>query len=400
MNDDFVLNQTQLCDIAIALKEKISEGVQHFGKELRCFPTYIPIMQVPENGRALVVEFGGHTVRSALVSLTYGKFLLEKGPVMNTIPYKPGVPLERDDFLEVFARTIMSLDPPAHIPVGYCFSYPAAPTLEGDARLIKWTKEFHVQDMVRENMGEALLDHLSHRSSPLRCSKVAVINDTVASLLAGLTVAGADGYIGLIVGNGNNIAAIMEPEEIPKIPEHFQWTDPVPVNLESGNFSPPHLTRWDALLDACSENPGQQQFEKAMSGAYLARLMRTIVPESRLDTAATSKAVNYLAYESKEANQHEREIARQLLTRSAELVAASLAGVIAFLNTEFSRNSFCIVVEGGLFWKALYYEETTRTTLKTILKEMGLERIVCQFVAIPHANFLGSAIAALSGNFS
>ena len=41
------------------------------------------------------------------------------------------------------------------------------------------------------------------------------------------------------------------------------------INLESGNFSPPHLTTADDALDRASDNPGAQRFEKAVPGAWL-----------------------------------------------------------------------------------------------------------------------------------
>jgi hexokinase len=223
-----------------------------------------------------------------------------------------------------------------------------------------------------------------------------VINDTVASLLAGTVVKEADGYIGLIVGTGHNMAAVLEPANIAKLPKEFNWTAPLPVNFESGNFTRPHLTLWDDKVDAASSNPGQQRGEKAVSGVYLATLLKMAMPESSLDPAAGSKGVVDLAYHSETASGAERLLARQILTRSSKLVASELAGVVTVLNDMRPRNSVCIVAEGGLFWGAPNYASRTSETLNSLLTAMRLGHITVDIVSVQNANFLGSAVSALS----
>ncbi|XP_004304368.1 PREDICTED: hexokinase-like [Fragaria vesca subsp. vesca] len=59
----------------------------------------------------------------------------------------------------------------------------------------------------------------------------------------------------------------------------FQIADVEPaINMEWGNFRSSHLplTQYDQALDADSLNPGEQIFEKMISGMYFAKLFSTL----------------------------------------------------------------------------------------------------------------------------
>lgn len=390
----FELQKDQLLDIARALADRVREGLSHDDRELSCLPSYIPLKQVPQKGQALVMDFGGTNVRAALVALEDGQLRIERGPVARAIPLKRGESLDRKSFLHDFGELIASLEPPQNLPLGYCFSYPTASTPDGDARLIRWTKEVYVEDTVGQKVGQLLLDHMATQSRPVHCSKVSVINDTVASLLAGLTASKADGHIGLIVGTGNNLAAVVDGELVPKL--EIGWTGSLPVNLESGNFYPPHLTEYDDQLDALSQNPGKQRLEKAVSGVYLANLLKMACPESGLDPKIGSKGLVELAYQAQDSESRESHLARQILTRSAKLTAASLAGLISVLQKSHECKNVCIAAEGALFWGDPKYKDRVEATLQELLEALGLPQVECTCVSVEHANLLGSAVAALS----
>lgn len=394
---DFELTQAQLLEIAPALKSKILKGLHASDQEIACLPTYVPGDASPQHGQALVVDFGGTNVRAAVVSLDEGKLTIEKGPVVQAIPVTRGVAFDKTEFLDILGKLIASLEPPSSLPLGYCFSYPAASTPDGDALLVKWTKGMAVENTINEKVGHMLTEHIATYTPPITCSRVTVINDTIASLMAGTVVEEADGYIGLIVGTGNNMAAVLDLDEMTKLPKELNWTAPLPVNFESGNFRPPHLTQWDDKLDAASDNPQHQRFEKAVSGVYLASVFKAAMPESSLDPSTGAKGLVDLAYHSDSATGAERQLALQILTRSSQLVAASLAGVVELLNDMHPRNSICIVAEGGLFWGDPNYKTRTSDTLGSLLTELGLGHISVDIVSVENANILGSIVSALSG---
>ena len=161
--------------------------------------------------------------------------------------WKRKEPFDRNAYLNTQSKVLAALKCTETYPLGYCFSFPAVSKPDGDAELIEWTKEIIVPGVVGKNVGHMLLKHLSKHYPAVKCSKVAVVNDTIASLIAGLTGPKVDAYIGLIVGTGTNMATFMPVAGIPKETNCAKGI--LPVNLESGNFTPPNLTRWDERID-------------------------------------------------------------------------------------------------------------------------------------------------------
>ncbi|MFO7838504.1 MAG: hypothetical protein R6X08_03250 [Desulfosalsimonadaceae bacterium] len=397
MHTDFSLSTEQLADVARRMNRKIEEGLQADGGELGCIPTYVPVAAVPRKGRLLLVDLGGTNIRCAQALLKNARLVFEKGPLKKQLVRQGSVRLKRNEFLERLGRAIGGLAPDNHLPVGYCFSYPAVSTPDGDAVLLRWTKELFVDDTVGEKVGDLLCRHLAAGSQPWKCLRVRVINDTVAALLAGMAVSDADACIGLVVGTGTNMAIAAEAERIPKIAESVGFGGLLPLNLESGNFFPPELTCWDAKLDANSHNPGFQRFEKAVSGRYLAELFRLAMPEGSMDASRGAAAVFERAYGPAAALDVESRLARQIVERSARLTAAALAGVIQMLaanRTDLKKVGIC--AEGSVFWGHSAYRETAEKALSEVLHAMGADGVEPVFFSVPHANLLGGAIAGLA----
>lgn len=387
--DHFWLASQQLADIAMQLRERILEGLQADGQEIKCLITYARA-RLPETSEpAVVVDIGGTSVRAALVRYGEKGAVMVKGPLTADLPVVRGEPLDREAYFDVQTDLVAQLRPPDGAPLGYCFSYPAAPRPDGDAVLINWTKEIFVPDVEGRAVGALLLKALAARG--IHCSSVAVVNDTVASLLAGMGGGKAAGYIGLIVGTGTNMAPLMAQEDIPKFPSGLTWGAGIPVNLETGNFTPQHLTRFDDRLDTASDNPGQQRFEKAVSGVYLGRLLHAAIPHIGFEAESGSKGVVELA--SSDQAGPERETAKAILTRSARLTAACLAGLSSLLA---DKGRISIVAEGGLFWGAPGYSDAVSVALASTLERIGLPRLTPEITRIDNANLLGTAIAALN----
>ena len=398
MPQSFYLSDQKLIEIARQMEERTRDGLRKDGGELLCIPTFVAIRSIPQSGRLVVVDLGGTHVRCAQVELAAGRLNFEKGPVKERLTGKQERQLDQAVFLDRLAGMIQSLGPDPDLPLGYCFSYPAEPTRDGDAVLLRWTKELFVSQTVGGRVGEMLCRHLAAEHFAWQCTKVKVINDTVAALLAGMGAAGADAYIGLIVGTGTNMAISLTPDRISKMTEDRDATFELPVNLESGNFRPPFLTEWDEELDQASHNPGEQRFEKAVSGQYLAHLFKLRLPECRIDTRQGAAAVFDKAYGASDEKDTEKEMAQAIIERSARLVAASLAGIMSFLAAEGAQpvKKVVITAEGGVFWGHPAYKETAEYALRHLLHAMGLSGIDFKFLAVDHANLLGSAIAGLS----
>jgi hexokinase len=399
MPSDFFLSTSQLVEVAQAMTERIREGLKRKGAELSCLPTFVPVERLPTCGSLVVLDLGGTNIRCARVRLEGGRLAVDKGPATEKLIRSGEHRFPRSEFLDSLAALVTRVSPLPEFPLGYCFSYPAEPVPDGDAVLIRWTKELFVEETVGRKVGDMLCRRLAEAEPPLRCLRVRVINDTVATLLAGMATETADAHIGLIVGTGTNMALPLATKLIPKISEQDGQGRVLPVNLESGNFSPPHLTRWDAELDDESANPGSQRFEKAVSGRYLARLFKKRFPDTSIDPDEGAAPLFHLVFGSDGSSASfsapEREVARCMIERSAKLVAASLAGAIFLMSGWHHIEKVSIAAEGGLFWSHPAYKETVTGTLGKVLTALG-SPLNFSFCRVEHANLLGSAIAGLS----
>ncbi len=157
-------------------------------------------------------------------------------------------------------------------------SYPTESVPSGDAKLLRWTKGVDIKRDDRRSGREAFTGLSKRKRNKIKFTNIKVLNDTVASLFAGLTDSSYDAYIGLIVGTGTNMATFIPADKIKKLSPSHKVDGLIPVNLESGNFHPPFLTAVDNTVDVISDNPGRQRFEKAVSGMYLGDILKATFP--------------------------------------------------------------------------------------------------------------------------
>ncbi len=398
MNNPFVLSNSQLLDIANDLKSKIVTGLQDEGTEIKCLPTYIHPKKDGIKGEATVFDLGGTNFRAAVVSV--GEETSIAGLVEKNITEMKTAGFTEDDLYISQAQTINQLSLPQNSPIGYCFSYPAKSLLNGDAELIKWTKGVNIAGMEGNPVGEPLVKFLNEKTN-VSFNKIAVVNDTITSLFAGLMNPGFDAYIGLIVGTGTNMATFFPSEYIPKIKSLEGWSGETPVNLESGNFNPPHLTAFDAEVDENSDNKGYQIFEKAISGMYLGRIFRSVFPNDGLDVKLDAAGLSKMMNNPEEYKLDYVETAFQIYERSAKLVAASLVGLVLNLNSAYpSVKKVQVLAEGSLFWSKvkvhdISYVDIVNATIKELLAELAIDATV-EISRIENANLIGAAMSVLS----
>ena len=407
--NSFILDTQQLIEIAYSLEEKINRGLCEENSEVQCIPTFITPKTTGVNGKAVVLDLGGTNYRVAKVDFS------GKEPTIHpdngwkidlSIMKQQG--FTENDLLQKMTDPICELNLEENMPIGYCFSYPAEAMPKGDAKLIRWTKGVNINEMVGKPVGQPLVEYLKNKHNK-KFTGVKVINDTVASLFAGVADSGYDAYIGLIVGTGTNMASFVKADKIKKLDwDILKKENPaitpdslIPINLESGNFNPPHLTNIDNIVDALSDNKGFQRFEKAVSGMYLGEVLKSVFPcdtfEDKFDAQKLTSIINYPdIYKNKYV-----DTAFLIYERSASLVAASLAGLILVLvshNPDIKRIK--LTAEGSLFWSELSeyenYNDIVLDTLYIILEDLGLEEIEVSVEPIENANLIGTAVAALS----
>ncbi|MDR1718693.1 MAG: hexokinase [Dysgonamonadaceae bacterium] len=395
----FDLTTAELKKIADSLQGKIEEGLKKDGMEISDIPTHIHPKKDIQDGKVLVLDWGGTNFRAAVVAFKDGKATILES-LKRPLSAKETVGFEQDTLHEKMAEWISELKTldSQVTQIGYCFSYPAASRINGDAILLRWTKGIEIPDMLEKPVGESLLRYLnSHRSIHTEFKDIKVINDTVACLFAGLSETGYDSYMGLIVGTGTNMASLMRLDKIEKLNNKEQSL--IPVNLESGNFFPPYLTVIDGLVDAMSNNKGSQRFEKAISGGYLGELFKTVFQHEKVKYDFDGGDLANMINNPEQFPEDQVKVARWIYDRSAKLVAASLAGLAQVLTAQDpSIKNIGLAADGSVFWgkdrdKQPYYKELVSKELQLLLPA-GVSITIFDEMSEP--NLIGSAIAALS----
>ena len=397
----FKLDNEQLKGFAYAFREKVEEGLSKKNAEIQCIPTFILPKAADVKGKALVLDLGGTNYRVAIVDFTQEKPVIYPNNGWKkdmSVMKSPGY--TREELFKELADLIVEIKREEEMPIGFCFSYPAESVPGGDAKLLRWTKGVDIRKMVGQFVGKPLLDYLNEKNE-IKFTGIKVLNDTIASLFAGLTDKSYDAYIGLIVGTGTNMATFIPADKIKKLDPAYSVEGLIPVNLESGNFHPPFLTAVDDTVDAMSDSMGKQRFEKAVSGMYLGDILKAAFPldefEEKFDARKLTAIMNY-------PDIHKDiyvQVARWIYSRSAQLVAASLAGLIALLksyNKDIHR--ICLIAEGSLFWsgsrKDKSYNILVMEKLQELLRELQLEDVEVHINNMSNANLIGTGIAALT----
>lgn len=375
------LDPRALEEVRETMTARVREGLARDGQQILALPAWQPRPSPALTGSALVLDTGGTNLRAAVVELRGGgAFAVTRGPEGGLVPHEG----DAAGFYAAHLEQVLKLGAPKKLPVGYCFSYPVRVLPDGDATLIGWTKSIHVAEMIGTRVGAGLRAALA--AAGMEPGPVAVANDSVTSLLGGAYAHGARGYghfVGVIVGTGTNMAALLPTSRIAKVDA---WAmGEMAVNLESGNYHPPHLTPWDDAADARSDNPGRQRFEKAVSGYYLPYVFREVVPDHPgFDPHGGTRPLVELAERAD--GSRASTVARQLLDRSADLVAAALAGLLDVFE---DAGPFGILAEGSLIQRVPGYAARVQGRLREMIPRADL-------LSLADANLAGAACATLA----
>lgn len=240
---------------------EMEKGLRGEQSSLRMIPAYVGVDgKVPQGASAAVLDAGGTNFRAAVVSIPPKIEERRNQPMPGTESE-----VDEDTFYGAFAAELKRVAPKATAKkFGWCFSYNADVTPDLDARLNCWTKGIRAPAIVGQYVGRELMKRLGGGS-------VAVVNDTVATLLAAKATEGEktySSYLGFILGTGTNTAYVERNANIVKVP----GLDPkgsMIINSESGSFDKLSRSQFDLAMDAKQIDPGHNPLEKMIAGGYL-----------------------------------------------------------------------------------------------------------------------------------
>ncbi len=405
-----------------AFQKEMEAGLAGEPSSLKMIPTYTsPTGEVKKDTPVTVLDAGGTNLRGATVTVTSsGEMLIEhkeKGEM-------PGAksPVTQDEFYAVLAGHVNRCRPFAKDPaVGFCFSYPAESSPEGDAKLLVWTKQIQAPEIVGQWVGAELAKRLDPKPS-----RMCLVNDTVATLLAGKAAEKPgqrfSAYIGFILGTGTNVAYIERNSAIGKLKNAPEGS--MAINTESGGFNKIAQSAFDEAMDRKTSDCGMQRFEKMISGAYLGRIGLEVLKgaaKAGFFSDAAKAAVqglgalesydldNFCAkYDNGKPNpldkvftdEADRAMARRLATpvfeRAAILTAIHLAAFIVKTGGGTDPEApVCVCIDGSTYYKTrvVSFPEIVKKELDAMLAKRNISYSLT--VCPDDAPMIGTAVAAL-----
>ena len=397
---------------------EMDNGLKGIESSLLMIPTYIGAENELLTGVPVVaIDAGGTNFRTTVITFdSYGKLNLEE--VRN---FKmPGLENEisKEDFFHTIASYVKPLINKSD-RIGFCFSYATEIYPDKDGKLLHFCKEVQAPGVVGQFIGKSLLETLG---TPEK--KIVLLNDTVATLLAGKSKASGrsyDSFIGFILGTGTNTSYIEQNINILKNNTLDKGRNQI-INIESGNFNLAARSDLDVIFDNTTNDPGKYSFEKMFSGGYFGGLCLTVLKAaadegvfsepaaqklklannlttgevgSYAENAASASNTLTACFSDNDDLQNCRYIINSLIERSAKLVAANLAAVV--LKTDKGKTAerpVLITIDGTTYYRLSGLKSKVENNINEYLS-LKRKRYV-EFTEVANSGLIGAAIAALA----
>lgn len=411
------ISMDALCDLFL---NEMKAGLAGKPSSLAMIPSFCSPEAVPKEGeQVIVIDAGGTNFRTCLVTFDHNL-----NPVISDFKRcrMPGIEREvsAKEFFSIIAdETERLIDRSDRI--GFCFSYAATILPDHDGIPECFSKEIKASEVLGKHLGKELLKELASRGHDVSKKKVLILNDTVATLLAGQAKnarGSYDGCIGFILGTGTNTAYIEKVENITKLDPSIPRVGSQIINVESGCLNI-CLGDLDRRFLNTTKDPDLYGFEKMISGVYLGPLAYLVISQaveeglfsdSFKEKFAQLKGLNTIEMNDffmeeggdilgavasdEEDNDTLSEILGSFIARAAKLTAANLASAV--LITDFGKDEdhpVLINADGSTFHLTAFLKSYTTEYLDAFLAEKGRRAVITQ---IENSPTIGSAIGALT----
>ena len=415
---EFTIGGERLHEIAASFRQDLQLGLRDVElSSMRRLKSYVGLPSGKETGEYLALDFGGTNIRVFRIRLDGGG----KYEIIKRVGRPLIVPGEYDyickdataeqmfDFIAELIDEAIDGDHQTKYYLGHTFSFPSTQDNLYNARLIIWTKEFATQGVEGEVANDLLVAALKRRGAE-NVVPVAVLNDTVAVLLSAAYKT-PDIFIGSIYATGHNTCylepSIHDPNGV--------GLGGMILNLECGNFMKLMPNRFDREYDERSEKPGEQRFEKMVSGRYMGELLGMAIAEligekgknyglTSIDmsmmildeSAKLTKASDIImAKVGRELDYDDvkkvRELASAIVIRSARLVAASFVAIIWQRAGKGEIVHQHVAVDGSVYEKMPLAKENIT---KALIELLGEDAGKVDTILDNGGSGLGAAIAA------
>ncbi|CAM9022604.1 unnamed protein product [Wickerhamomyces anomalus] len=437
LEDLLTVNPEVLKTITAHFITELDKGLSKQGGNIPMIPGWV--MEYPtgqETGDYLAIDLGGTNLRVVLVKLL-GNSKFDTVQTKYALPDNIRTAKADDlwsfiaDSLKVFVDEHFPGGASKKLPLGFTFSYPASQGAINEGILQRWTKGYDIEGVEGKDVVPMLQDALAARNVPI--DVVALINDTTGTLVAS-AYADPEAKMGLIFGTGCNGAYYEIVKDIPKLEgklsDDIDQNGLMAINCEYGAFDNEHKvlprTKYDLQVDAESPRPGQQSFEKMISGYYLGELVRLILLDLYndkhifknqdvsllskpfiFDTSAPAKIEEDPSDELKDTQELFKETLgvettldeRKLIRRLAELIGnrasrLSVCGIAAICKKRNFTTAHC-AADGSVYNRYPGFKERAAQGLRDIF-DWDLEPKDYPIVIVPAEDGSGAGAAIIA----
>ncbi|XP_025412911.1 LOW QUALITY PROTEIN: hexokinase type 2-like [Sipha flava] len=395
---------TLMKDMDVAIKNGLRKET-YPNSIVKCYVTYVQDMpNGTERGKFLALDLGGTNFRVLLIEMGENNYFHMKSDIFKVPAHiQTGKGSELFDHIAKCLAEFVNkynLDPNKPLPLGFTFSFPLRQAGLTKGYLCSWTKGFNCSGVVNEDVVRLLKEAIKRRKD-VEIDVCGILNDTTGTIMS-CAWKNPNTRIGLIVGTGCNACYIEKIENV-ELFDGDQSKPYVIINTEWGAFGDDGKldavrTKYDREIDEDSLNPGQQRFEKMISGMYMGEIVRLVVVDLQIrkklfngqlsEQMKTKNAfcTSYISdIESDKANYKEtlkvldlmgiknpslvdcaniRYICECVSKRSAYLVSAGLA----VLLNKMDEKSVTIGVDGSVYRYHPFFHQLMVEKIKSLTK--------------------------------
>ncbi|XP_044202873.1 hexokinase HKDC1-like isoform X1 [Thunnus albacares] len=431
------IHDDQLTDISARFQAEMKKGLSaesNAAAAVKMLPTHVrSTPDGSEKGQFLALDLGGSKFKVLQVKVREGMGIRRGGVEMEEKTYSIPKELLIGKGTELFDHVSESLKDFLHEknislekkhPLAFTFSFPCEQSTLNQGLLLNWSKNYRARGLQGKDVVQVLREAVD-RTGGMDVEVLAMVNDTVATMM---TCGFDDRYceVGLIIGTGTN-ACYMEELRHVDLVEGDEGR--MCVNTDWGAFGDDgalkdFITEFDRDVDAASNNPGKQLFEKMVSGMYLGELVRLVVLkmaklgllfDGHVSNALKTKGKITTAHvaameEYKNGLKNTRDILTELdLTpspddciavqhvstivsfRSSNLVAAGLAAILTRIkqNRNLRKLRITVGMDGTLYKTHPQYPKRLHKVVRRLLPECHV-----RFVLSDSGSSKGAALVA------
>lgn len=405
--EPFILNDDKYQQIRDIFLDEIGRGLckytfkNAYVKFLMTFVEKLP--SGCERGNFFGLHLDGTTLRILLINLhSEEDFQIEGANYELPESLLTGPGRDLFDFLaECLSKFIYKYElQEDELSLGFTFSFPIKQNKLTRGVLLPRTKGFCCSDVVGHDI-VGLLQQAIKRRGDIHIPNIVILNETTGILIS-CAWQYREAKVGLIVDTAISISYLEKTKHIDQFKRGVNASPTMIINCKSDNFGNDGLldfvrTPIDFALDNNSVNAGQQIYEKMTSGKYLGEIVRLIMLKC-IDAGAMLRGnhsdqirtpmsfnINFMSkIEAEDAGkdsiirqifeimgyrrptvedcQHLRYICNLVSSRSAYLIAATLAALINHIGDPF----VIIGVDGSVYRQYPTYSERLRKKVRKL----------------------------------